>query len=251
MPRWFDFDNKDADARRKAYEDGQTFPYLLEKRTGKNEIDLRDIHGPHGLFLFDGENHQFKRVVNDKTGYRNEPADEIFEWLDANLQGRWHWMEMSSNHGHSVSTNIWVEDDAEAKALFDAFPSKLMFDEKQHAENQKIREQIKISETGLHPSMSAGRLSYMIEWNDDESRRYIADIGDKPGFAKMFAGSIGALRTRGRIDENDLLDRLADILDNVIPATGRDQVLAYLSPNRTPFVEAMLERLTASSSPAP
>lgn len=249
MPRTFDFDNKNQAANRKAYEDGQTFPYLSAKRTGKKEVDLREIHGPHGLFLFDGENHQFKRVAKDGSAYRNKAADEIFEWLDNNTQGRWHWLEHSSNHGHSLSTRIWVEDDADAQALLTAFPDKLDFNEKQHAENQEIRTKLATGESGLHPALNAGFLSYMIEWNDDESRRYIASIGDKPGFPKVFAGSIGKLREHGKIDETVLLDRLAGMINDLIPAGGREQVIAYLDRARTPFVDAMFERL--QSPPAP
>ncbi|WP_138392398.1 hypothetical protein [Rhizobium sp. MHM7A] len=249
MPRLFDFDNKEQAANRQAYADGQTFPYLPKKRTGKNEVDLREIHGPHGLFLFDGENHQFKRLAEDASAYRNEAADEIFEWLDNNAQGRWHWMEHSSNHGHSLATNIWVEEDADAQSLLAAFPGKLAFNEKQHAENQEIRTKFVTGESGLHPALNAGFLSYMIEWNDDESRRYIASIGDKPGFPKVFAGSIGELRKRGEIDENILLDRLAGMIDGLIPAEGREQVVAYLDRGRTPFVDAMFERLQSPPTP--
>jgi hypothetical protein len=249
MPRSFDFDNKNPAAKRQAYENGHPFPYLSESRKGKNEIDFREIHGPHGLFVFDGERHQFKRTVKDVSDYRNKPADTIFEWLDQNAKGRWHWMEHSTNHGHSVDTNIWVEDDSDAEALMAAFPEKISFNEKQHAENQEIRTKFLTSESGLHPALNAGFLSYMIEWNDEESRKYIAGIGDKPGFPKMFAGSIGKLRERGRIDEAVLLDRLAELLDNLIPTEGRERVVAYLDRAKNPFVEAIFERMQSPHIP--
>jgi hypothetical protein len=249
MPRTFDFDNKNQDAKQKAYDEGQTFPYLTKKRRGKKEADLSDLHGPHGLFLFDGENHQFKRVAKDGSAYRNQAADEIFDWLDNNVQGRWHWLEISSNHGHSVSTRIWVEGDVDAQVLRKAFPDKLDFDEKQHAENQEIRTKFVTGVSGLHPALNPGFLSHMIQWNDDESRRYIASIGDKPGFPKVFAGSIGKLREKGKIDENALLDRLTGMIDGLIPAEGREPVIAYLNRARTPFVDALFERL--QSTPVP
>jgi hypothetical protein len=251
MPRTFDFDNKDPAAKREAYSNGHPFAYLPERREGRNEIDIREILGPHGLFVFDGERHQFKRVAKDISAYRNDTADVIFDWMELNIQGRWQWMEHSTNHGHSVDTNIWIEEDADAVALREAFPEQVSFNEKQHAENQEIRTKHLTGKSGLHPALTAGFLSYMIEWNDDESRRYITSIGDKPGFPKIFAASIGELRKRGKVEEDVLLDRLADIIDNLLPDEGKEKSIAHLERGKTVFVEAVFKRLESPPTPTP
>lgn len=251
MPRLFDFDNADPVARGKAYEEGQTFPYLAETRSGKFEIDLREIHGPHGLFFMDGENHQFRRVVKGNNGNRNGEADELFDWLEKNAKGRWHWMETSSNHGRSLTTRIYIDIDSDAQAFRQAFPDQLQFDEQQHLENAEIKLRCLNSDTGIHPAMNAACLAHLIEWNDQESRQYIADISERPGFPKLFAGSIGELRKHGKIDESTLLDRLAGIIENLIPGNGREAVVAYLERSKTPFVEALFERLETSPTRRP
>ena len=246
MPRTFDFDSDDPEAKRQAYADGQTLPYLSAKRTGKNEIDLREIRGPHGLFFMDAENHQFRRIPKSGSTSRNGDADQLFDWLDKHAMGRWHWMEMSGNHGHSISTSIWVDLDADTRAFLEAFPEQLKFDEKQHLENAEIKRKCATSETGMHPAMNSALLADMVRWNDQESRNYIANIGNKPGFPRLFAKSIGELRAQGKLEENDLLNRLADIIDKVIPGSGREAVVAYLDRTRTAFVDAMFDRLEPS-----
>ncbi len=251
MPRLYDFDNNSPDAKRQAYADGQALPYLSAARTGRNEIDLREIHGPHGLFFLDGENHQFRRIDKSGSGNRNGPADEMFDWLDKNATGRWHWMEMSGNHGHNVSTRIWVDVDTDAQAFRNAFLDKLQFDEKQHLENAEIKLKCATSETGIHPAMNASCLAHLIEWNDQESLNYVAAIGEKPGFPKLFAGSIGELRKHGKFDENSLLDRLTDIIENLISGNGQKAVIAYLERSRTPFVDAIFARLETPTTPKP
>ena len=91
-------------------------------RKGRLERDTKNYFDTTGKDPFDWPKEHFtygpgRDVVPANRYYSNAIVDEIYEWIDANATGRWHWYECVVNHGHSLTIDLWFENPNDIKTF--------------------------------------------------------------------------------------------------------------------------------------
>jgi hypothetical protein len=251
MPRQFDYDNSDKEAKRQAYDRGAPFADFPLIRKGHNEIELSVLFGPRGIFFMDAERHQFSRNVDFPRCYLNASADEAFEWLGANLQGRWHWLEHATNHGHSVTTDVWIEDEADIKKFRQAFPEDFKYREGSNEGNLKRRGELAAVPTDkLPPGLGASLLAFLFARPTGETLTYVADIQTKKGGAaligKAFAYSMRGVDEAPEDRQTEFLNDLMTFLDEHAEPDTIEAVRQTLEKNESKAAATLLEKMAAN-----
>lgn len=95
MPRMYDYDA--GDIAKVEYENKTLEVRSLGKLEDK-DLFFGTGYGPAFAWFYG----QFEAYVYDTVF-----MDQVHAWIDAHATAPWYWFEQSSNHGHSVSTNIW------------------------------------------------------------------------------------------------------------------------------------------------
>jgi hypothetical protein len=234
MPRQFDYDNSDKTAKADAYGRGSPFADLAAIKKGHREIELSVLFGPRGIFFMDAERHQFSRSVGYPRCYLNASADEAFDWLGANLDGRWHWLEHATNHGHSVTTDVWIEDEADVAKFRQAFPEDFKYREGSHEANLKRRDELsKIGNDRLPPGLGASGLAFLFARPNSETLTYLNEIQNKRGGAALIGKAVDyAMRGLDEAPEdrrNEFIDDLLAFLNEYASAATLDAVRQALA----------------------
>jgi hypothetical protein len=251
MPRQFDYDNNDKEAKRQAYDHGAPFANLPVIRKGHNEIELSVLFGPRGIFFMDAERHQFSRNVDFPRCYLNASADEAFAWLGDNVEGRWHWLEHATNHGHSVTTDVWIEGEADTEKFRQAFPEDFKYREGSNEGNLKRRAKLAaIPADKLPPGLGAGSLAFLFSRPTDETLAYVADIQTKEGGAaligKAFAHSMRGIDEAPEDRQTEFLNDLMTFLDQHAAPETLEAVREALDESEAKAAVTLLSKMPMS-----
>lgn len=249
MPRIFDYDNDDKNAKAEAYGNGAPFAALPARRSGRNEVDLSVLWGPRGIFFMDGERHQFERTVGYPLVYRNMSADDAFDWLDANIVGRWHWFERACNHGHSVTTNVWIEDDADILLFQEKYPDDFRFKSETHERNKERRADLAaVPPNKLPPGLTQSLVALLFITPDDVSLNYLSGLQTKRKGAELIANAMvhagsGFHKLSPEVQEQMVAD-VVTFINGHATADTKTAISTTLKGNDNSFAEAVLAAMT-------
>lgn len=239
MPRTFDYDNNEQELRAAAYNDGDAFVRFSDPLKGSKEIDVSSLYAPRGVMLWGGQDPQFeRRVVEERKQdfYTNAAADEAFNWLEENASGRWDWKERSVNHGHSVATYVWLEDDVDVLAFQERFPADFKFKEGNHIANIELRKKIsEMSDREILPGISHYSMVFLIPDAGEEELQFLTELAQKDGGVEMIAKGVAYI-----------VECSEDAKAEEDRTKGRDCVVSYLREHAgSEIVDLALEKLEA------
>lgn len=185
MPRRFDFSGNPA----LSDEDGN-FNVYRDRRDGAGEVSCASLWGPQGLFLFSGIHHQFELTTPaGQSPYDNELVDPVFDWLSANIKGDWHWHESETNNYRSVSTSVYIADQADIEAFQAEWDSLFRYDENDTERNARFRERNRVAEeTNTVPAyISVQSMKFMLVHMAADTAEYFDTLSGRDGFDAMFS----------------------------------------------------------------
>lgn len=188
MPRKYDFSDQSEHS-----EDDDLFKTIRNPTLGPGELEMEDLIGPNGLHLFDGYHFQFALVPPAGTNpYDNAFVDPIYDWLSNNAVGGWRWEETESNHGHSVTTQVYIAD-AETVERFQAeWGGLFRFKEKDEDDNRRLsaREREAEEKNELPPYFGVNRLATMLTAFYPYTATYLDRLSDRNGFDAAMVSAI-------------------------------------------------------------
>jgi hypothetical protein len=116
-------------------------------------------------------------------------VDPVFDWLSANAKGDWHWHEAQTNNYRSVSTGVYLAEQADIEAFNTKWGGIFQYDETRTARNDAYHEKNRQAEAeNVVPSyISAARIKFMLVQMDEETGGYFDTISGRDGFDAMFA----------------------------------------------------------------
>lgn len=164
-----------------------------EPRHGRGEISYIDLWGPAGMFVMDGLGHQFKLSVPKGTSpYDNGIVDPVFEWLNENTTGKWHWHESETNNNRSVGTDVYIEADSDIEAFRAAWGSIFEYNAGYTDSNREwlAAEQKAACENVLPEHVRTSTLMYGMLSMDETTAGWFDGVAERSDFAERFRAAL-------------------------------------------------------------